>query len=58
MLLAFLIGYMCVNGLLIALAHQVNPNPPSTGQTVLISLLGLPIFVVAGLLLLKDGKKK
>ena len=57
MLIGFLISYMVVNAGILFLAHKQNPVHPTIGQTVLISLLGLPLFLLAGIMLLKGGGK-
>lgn len=57
MLLGFLVSYMVVNAGILFLAHKQNPVHPTVAQTILISLFGLPLFIVAGILLLKGGGK-
>lgn len=57
MLIGFLISYLVVNGGILFLAHKQSQIHPTVGQTVLISLFGLPLFIIAGILLLKGGGK-
>ena len=52
----FLISYMIVNGGILYLAHKNNPTQPNTVQTIIVSLLGLPLFLIATLALLRGGK--
>lgn len=57
MLLGFLISYMVVNAGILFLAHKQSPVPPTVGTTILVSLFGLPLFLLAGILVLKGGGK-
>lgn len=57
MLIGFLVSYMVVNAGILFLAHKQNPVHPTIGQTILISLFGLPLFLLAGIMVLKGGGK-
>jgi len=53
----FLISYLIVNLLIFLLAEHVNEKKANVPTTIAIALFGLPLFIIAGVMVLKGNKK-
>lgn len=55
-MLYFLVSYLVANLLIFLLTEHMNEDKASLGATILIALFGLPIFIVAGILVMRGNK--
>ena len=53
----FLISYLIVNFFLFLLTEKFSPTPANVPTTIVLALFGLPMFIIGGIIVLREGKK-